>query len=336
MRTISLERFGGPEVLRLAEAETPRPGAGEVLIRVTAAGLNRADIIQRTGRYPPPPGASEILGMEVAGEVVERGPGAEARWKAGDAVCALVPGGGYAEFCTAYGGCCLPIPEGLSVEQAAALPEAALTIWANLFDPRRLMPGDYFLMQGGTSGIGTMGIQAARAFGAHVAATAGSEEKCRFLHELGCERAWNYREEDWAAGARAWAARRGGDSAHKAGVDVILDMVGGDYFAKHMEMLGRDGRLVHIAFGRGAEVMLDLRQLVSKRLVVTGSTLRSRAVEEKRRLRDGVEEHLWPLIASGTMGPVIDSVFPMSEVAEAHRRMQSSQHIGKILLRVSA
>jgi NADPH2:quinone reductase len=336
MKIVALEKFGGAEVLRMGEAEKPRPGAGEVLIRVAAAGVNRADIHQREGNYPPPPGASEVLGMEVAGTAVERGPGAETRWKVGDAVCALVPGGGYAEYCVAHGGCCLPIPAGLAedpaaaLEQAASLPEATMTVWANLFDPRRIFDGDRFLMQGGTSGVGTIGIQAARAFGAHVASTAGSEGKCRFLLELGCERALNYRDEDWAAGARAWVQEAG-----RSGVDVILDMVGGDYFPKHIELLARDGRLIHIAFGRGAEVTLDLRKVMSKRLVITGSTLRPRSVEEKKRLRDGVEQHLWPLFGSGKMRPIIDSVYPMEQAAEAHRRMESSQHIGKILIRVS-
>ncbi|MGA7524495.1 MAG: NAD(P)H-quinone oxidoreductase [Acidobacteriaceae bacterium] len=335
MKIIALDRFGGPEVLRVSEAETPRPSPGEVLIHVAAAGLNRADIVQRKGHYPPPPGASEVLGMEVAGTIVERGPGADERWRVGDAVCALVPGGGYAEFCVAHGGCCLPMPKGLSLEEAASLPEAAMTVWANLFEPsstggRRLFAGDHFLIQGGTSGIGTMAIQIAQAFGARVSATAGSAEKCRFLRQLGCEQAWNYREEDWAAGAKAWAG-----NPPDAGVDVILDMVGGDYFPKHVEILARDGRLVHIAFAHGAEVTLNLRLLIGKRLMITGSTLRSRPVEEKRRLRDGVEEQLWPLLASGKVRPVMDRVFPMEEVAEAHRRMERSEHIGKIVLRVA-
>ena len=336
MRIIALNGFGGAEVLRVGEAEKPKPGAGEVLIKVAAAGVNRADTIQRKGFYPPPAGASEVLGLEVAGTIVERGPGAEERWKVGDRVCALVPGGGYAEFCVADGGSCLPIPEGVTVEQAASLPEVAMTVWANLFavdarNARRLFAGELFLMQGGTSGIGTMAIQLARAFGARAAATAGSEAKCRFLRDLGCERVWNYREEDWVEGAKAWAAETGSASG---GVDVILDMVGGDYFAKHIEVLGRDGRLVHIAFAHGAEVTLDLRKLMGKRLTVTGSTLRSRPAEEKRRLRDGVEEQVWPLFGLGKVRPVVDRVFPMAEAAEAHRRMERSEHVGKIVLRV--
>jgi NADPH2:quinone reductase len=335
MKTVALDGFGGPEVLRIAETEKPRPGTGAVLIQVAAAGINRADIHQRQGNYPPPPGASEILGLEVAGTIVERGPEADPRWKIGDAVCALVPGGGYAEYCVAHGGCCLPIPAvfaknpATAMTNAASLPEAALTVWANLFDPRRLFEGDHFLIQGGTSGVGTMAIQAALAFGAHVASTAGSEDKCRFLRELGCERALNYREEDWVAGTREWAS-----APPDAGVDVILDMIGGDYFPKHIDLLRRDGRLIHIAFGGGAEVTLDLRKLIGKRLVVTGSTLRSRPVAEKIKLRDGVEEHLGPLLESGRIQPIVDRVYPLEEVAEAHRRMESSGHIGKIVLRI--
>jgi NADPH:quinone reductase-like Zn-dependent oxidoreductase len=217
---------------------------------------------------------------------------------------------------------------------AASLPEAAMTVWANLFatdskHERRLFEGDSFLMQGGTSGVGTMAIQAALAFGARVASTAGSEDKCRFLRELGCERAFNYRAQDWAAGAREWAG-----APLDAGVDVILDMIGGDYFSKHIDLLRRDGRLIHIAFGQGAEVTLDLRKLMGKRLVVTGSTLRSRPVPEKTGLRDGVEEHLWPLLESGRIRPIVDRVYPLEEVAEAHRHMESSGHIGKIVLRI--
>ncbi len=333
MRIVAMEGFGGPEVLRIGQAERPMPGAGEVLIQVVAAGLNRADILQRQGHYPPPAGASEVLGMEVSGTVVERGPGAEERWKVGDAVCALVPGGGYAEFCVAHGGCCLPVPDGVSLEKAAALPEAAMTVWANLFatDARntpRLFAGERFLMQGGTSGIGVMAIQAARARGARVASTAGSAEKCEFLRGLGCERAWNYREENWAAGAAEWATETGG-------VDVILDMVAGDYFAKHVELLGVGGRLIHIATAHGAEVNLDLRKVMRKRLTVTGSTLRARPVEEKRRLRDAVEAELWPLVAGRKVRVVVDRVYPMEEAGEAQRRMESSAHIGKIVLRMS-
>jgi len=324
MRVIALSEFGGPEVLRVAEAEIPRPGNGEVLIRVAAAGVNRADLLQRQGHYPPPAGASEILGMEIAGEIVARGAGAGERWKMGGKVCALVPGGGYAEFCVANTGCCLPIPANLELPAAASLPEAAFTVWANLFDPRRIHAGDRFLMQGGTSGIGTFAIQAAKAFGAAVAATAGSPQKCAFLLDLGCDRAFCYREEDWVAGALEWSAGNG--------VNVILDMVGGDYFARHLQLLARDGRLVHISATAGNKVELDLRTLMAKRLTITGSTLRPRSVEEKTRLRDGVEKYLWPLVQVGKIRPIVDSVFPLADAAQAHERMQSGLHIGKIVL----
>ena len=327
MRVVTLDRFGGADVLKVAEAEKPQPGEGELLIRVIAAGVNRADLLQRQGHYPPPAGASEILGMEVAGEIVALGPLSEERWKISDMVCALVPGGGYAEYCVAHSGCCLPVPESMELTAAASLPEAAFTVWANLFDPRRLFVGDRFLMQGGTSGIGTLAIQVARAFGANVAATAGSADKCRFLLELGCERAFNYRVEDWVARALEWS---GG-----SGIDVILDMVGGDYFAPHLKLLAKDGRLVHIATVHGSDVNLDLRTLMAKRLVITGSTLRSRAVAEKMRLRDGIEEHLWPLVRNGNVRPVVDQVFNLQEAAKAHERMESSRHIGKIVLQIT-
>jgi len=324
---MSLPGFGGAEVLKVAEARRPEPCEEEVLIRVAAAGVNRADLMQRQGLYPPPAGASAILGMEVAGEIVARGPGAEPRWKIGDKVCPLVPGGGYAEYCVAHGGCCLPVPEGMAIEAAASLPEATFTTWANLFDPRRLFAGDRFLMQGGTSGIGTLAIQVARAFGATVAATAGSAEKCRFLLELGCERAFNYREEDWVAGALEWS---GGN-----GVDVILDMVGGDYFPRHLKLLAKDGRLVHIAATHGSEASLDLRTLMTKRAVITGSTLRSRSVAEKTKLRDGIEQRLWPMAREGKVRPVLDKVFTLEEAGKAPQRMESSLHIEQIVLKVA-
>ena len=315
-------------MLRIDEAEMPRPSQGEVLIQVAAAGVNRADLHQRQGHYPPPAGASEILGLEVAGEIVAHGSGTDGRWRIGDKVCALVPGGGYAEYCVAHEGCCLPIPAGMEFSAAACLPEAAFTVWANLLDPRRIHPGDRFLMQGGTSGIGTFAIQAARAFGAAVAATAGSPKKCAFLRELGCERAYCYREEDWESGVLEWSGGKG--------VDVVLDIVGGDYFARHMKVLAKDGRLVHIATTGGNKVELDLRALMAKRLIITGSTLRSRSVEEKTELRNGVEKNLWPLVQEGKVRPILDSVFPMEDVARAHERMQSSMHIGKIVLEVGS
>jgi len=327
MLAVRLTGFGGTEVLRIEEDQMPRPGPGEVLIRVAAAGVNRADLHQRQGHYPPPAGASDILGLEVAGKIVERGTGTDERWKIDDKVCALVPGGGYAEYCVAHEGCCLPIPEKMEFAAAASLPEDAFTVWANLFEPRRIHSGDRFLMQGGTSGIGTFAIQAAKAFGAAVVATAGSAEKCRFLLDLGCERAFNYREEDWETGATEWSGGKG--------VDIVLDMVGGDYFAKHIKVLARDGRLVHIATTAGNKVELDLRALMTKRLIITGSTLRSRSVEEKTQLRDGVETNLWPLLRKCLIRPILDSVIPMENVASAHERMHSSGHIGKIVLRMA-
>ena len=255
------------------------------------------------------------------------GTGTDDRWKIGDKVCALVAVGGYAEYCVAHGGCCLPIPEKMELTTAASLPKAAFTVWANLFDPRRMHSGDRFLMQGGTSGIGTFAIQAAKAFGAAVAATAGSPKKCKFLLELGCERTFCYREEDWETGVLEWSGGKG--------VDIVLDMVGGDYFAKHIKVLARDGRLVHIATTAGNKVELDLRALMAKRLIITGSTLRWRSVEEKTNLRDGVEKNLWPLLQEGRLRPILDSVFSIEDVARAHERMQSSVHIGKIVLQVA-
>jgi putative PIG3 family NAD(P)H quinone oxidoreductase len=265
--------------------------------------------------------------MEVSGHIDEMGTDVDARWKVGDAVCALIPGGGYAEYCIASAGCCLPVPKTVSVTEAAALPEAVFTVWANLFARPWLIAGDRFLVHGGTSGIGTTAIQMAKNFGARVITTAGSAEKCQFCLSLGAERAFNYREEDWLAGAQEWS----GD-----GVDVILDMIGGDYFPKHLKLLAMDGRLIHIATSHGNEVPLDLRSIMIKRLVITGSTLRWRSVAEKTALRDQIEEHVWPLIAAGRIRPIIDRVFPLDQAPEAHKRMHSSEHIGKLLLQIDA
>ncbi|MGC1297732.1 MAG: NAD(P)H-quinone oxidoreductase [Alloacidobacterium sp.] len=328
MRVINVPEFGGPEVLTLADGPNPRPGKGEVLIKVAAAGINRADLTQREGHYPPPLGASPILGMEVSGHIAELGPGADPRWKVGDAVCALIPGGGYAEYCVASAGCCLPVPAGVTLADAAGLPEAVFTVWANLFAQPFLRSGERFLVHGGTSGIGTTAIQMAKSFGAHVVTTAGSAEKCNFCLSLGAERAFNYREEDWFAGALEWSGQNG--------VDVVLDMVGGDYFPKHLKLLAQKGRLIHIATTGGAQVTADLRAIMLKRLVVTGSTLRPRSVAEKTALRDQIEHQVWPLIEAGKLRPIVDRVFPLADAAEAHRRMHASAHIGKILLRVDA
>lgn len=326
MRIVDITQPGGPEALHLTEAPIPKAGPGEVLIRIAAAGLNRADIVQRQGHYPPPPGASPVIGLEVSGHIAETGAGVT-EWKAGDAVCALLAGGGYAEFCVAPAGQCLPIPPNVPVQDAAALPEAVFTVWANLFEPECLRSGETFLMQGGSSGVGSMAIQVARLFGTRVAATAGSEEKCKFCVELGCERAFNYKDGDWDETARQWTSGRG--------VDVILDMVGGDYFPRHLRLLAPRGRLVHIAYGQGREVTADLALIMKNRLLVTGSTLRARPVAEKTALRDSIRHRLWPHLAAGRIRAVVDRVFPLEEVAEAHRWMQSSRHMGKILLQTA-
>ena len=323
MRVIDVANPGGPEVLRIAIAPLPSPGTGEVLIRTVAAGVNRADLSQRQGHYPPPPGASPILGMEVSGRIAELGPGTSSRWRPGDAVCALLGGGGYAEFCAVPEGQCMSVPSGVSIRDAAAVPEAVITVWANLFGPRRLFAGNLFLVQGGSSGIGTTAIQMARAFGARVSTTAGSDEKCAFCLSLGAEIAINYRG-DWAAALAGWAQPHG--------IDAILDMIGGDYFAKHIALLATGGRLVHIATSHGSQVTADLRSIMMKRLLVTGSTLRSRSVEEKSGLARSVEREVWPLFANGQIRPVVDSAFPLEQAAEAHRLMESGRHTGKIVL----
>jgi putative PIG3 family NAD(P)H quinone oxidoreductase len=330
MRSIAIAAPGGPEVLRIAICPVPHPGRGEVLVRTVAAGLNRADLLQRQGHYPPPPGASPILGMELSGHIAELGPGTTSRWKVSDAVCALLAGGGYAEYCVVPEGQCMAVPPGVSIRDAAALPEATITVWANLFQPRRLFDGNLFLVQGGSSGIGTMAIQMARAFGARVATTAGSDEKCRFCLSLGAEIAVNYRANspagDWAAELARWSQPHG--------IDVILDMVAGDYFPRHIDLLATGGRLVHIATSHGSQVTTDLRAIMLKRLLITGSTLRSRSVEEKSSLARSVEQELWPLFNTGQLRPVIDRVFPLQQAAEAHRWMETGQHTGKIILQV--
>jgi NADPH2:quinone reductase len=325
MRVIDVATPGGPEVLRITTVPVPGPGTGEVLIRIVAAGINRADLLQRQGHYPPPPGVSPILGMEVSGFIAELGAGTSPRWRVGDAVCALLGGGGYAEFCTVPEGQCMSVPGGVSIRDAASIPEAVITVWANLFEPRRLFPGDRFLVQGGSSGIGTMAIQMARAFGAHVSTTAGSEEKCTFCLGLGAEIAVNYRG-DWAAALADWAQPHG--------IDAILDMIGGDYFPKHIALLANRGRLVHIATSHGSQVTADLRSIMMKRLLVTGSTLRSRPVEEKSALARSVEREVWPLFANGQIRPIVDSAFRLEDAADAHRLMESGRHTGKIVLAI--
>jgi NADPH:quinone reductase len=323
MRVIDIAKPGGPEVLRIAIAPVPSPGSGEVLIRTVAAGVNRADLLQRQGHYPPPPGASPILGMEVSGHVAELGPGTNSRWQVGDPVCALLGGGGYAEFCAVAEGQCMSVPSGVSIRDGAAIPEAVITVWANLFEPRRLFAGNRFLVQGGSSGIGTTAIQMARAFGARVSTTAGSDEKCSFCLSLGAEIAINYRS-DWAAALTDWSQPHG--------IDAILDMIGGDYFPRHIALLATGGRLVHIATSHGSQVTADLRSIMMKRLLVTGSTLRPRPVEEKSALARSVEQEAWPLFANGQIRPIVDAAFPLEQAPEAHRLMESGRHTGKIVL----
>ena len=301
----------------------PCPAAGEVLIRVAAAGVNRPDILQRTGNYPPPPGASPILGLEVSGTIAALGPGVT-EWREGDPVCALVAGGGYAEYCVAPAPQCLPVPRGLSLISAAGLPETFFTVWSNVFDRGRLAAGDSFLVHGGSSGIGTTAIQLAHAFGARVFATAGSPEKCAVCVELGAERAIDYRQEDFTAIIKEMTQGRG--------VDVILDMVGGPYVEKNLRALAIEGRLVQIAFLQGSKVTLDLAHVMMRRQTITGSTLRPRPVADKAAIANRLREEVWPLIEAGKVRPVIDRTFPLAEAAAAHRLMESSRHIGKILL----
>jgi NADPH2:quinone reductase len=325
MRFIDMTGPGGPEVMRLTEGPVPRPGEGEVLIRVAAAGVNRPDVLQRSGLYPPPPGASPVLGLEVSGTIACRGPGVE-RWREGDEVCALAPGGGYAAYCVAPAAHCLPIPRGLGPIEAAGLPETFFTVWTNVFDRGRLASGENFLVHGGTSGIGTTAIQLARAFGAHVFATAGTPEKCAICVDLGAERAIDYRSEDFVAAVR--------EATGGHGADVILDMVGGPYIEKNLRALAVEGRLVQIAFLQGSKVTLDLVHLMVRRQTITGSTLRPQSVAAKAAIARVLGEKVWPLIEAGVVRPVIDRTFPLAEAADAHRLMESSRHIGKIVLTV--
>jgi putative PIG3 family NAD(P)H quinone oxidoreductase len=325
MAAVEIAQPGGPEVLRLAERPRPGPRAGEVLIRVAAAGVNRPDVLQRQGRYDPPPGTSDIPGLEVAGTVEAVGPGVTG-WKTGDSVCALVAGGGYAEYCAAPAAQCLPRPRGLSPVEGAAIPETFFTVWHNVFERGRLARGETLLVHGGSSGIGTTAIQLGRAFGARVIATAGTAEKCRACERLGAERAVNYREEDFVPAVRQATGGRG--------ADVVLDMVGGDYVPRNCAALAVEGRLVQIAFLKGSPVELDLMTLMQKRLTVTGSTLRPRSVDEKGAIARALREHVWPLLERGAVRPVIFETFPLERAADAHRLMESSRHIGKIVLTV--
>ncbi|WP_443113973.1 NAD(P)H-quinone oxidoreductase [Herbaspirillum seropedicae] len=323
MRAIEIKEFGGPEVLQACERPMPELKAGEVLIKVHAAGVNRPDVFQRTGNYPVPPGASDLPGLEVAGEIVAGDLG-DSGFKLGDLVCALVQGGGYAEFCAAPLAQCLPVPKGLSALEAAALPENYFTVWSNVFDRGQLSGEETLLVQGGSSGIGVTAIQIARALGHRVFATAGSAEKCRACEELGAERAINYKTEDFEAVVKELTGGRG--------VDVILDMVGGDYLPREIKALADDGRLVFIAQLGGAKGQLDMGQVMRRRLTITGSTLRPRPVAFKAAIAAKLREHVWPLIEAGKIRPVIHHRFPLEQAAQAHAMMEGSTHIGKIML----
>jgi NADPH2:quinone reductase len=312
-------------VLVLGERPLPQPGPGEVLIRASAAGVNRPDVLQRSGAYPPPPGASDLLGLEVAGEIAALGPGCS-RFGVGDRVCALVPGGGYAEYVKTPEPQVLPIPDGLSMTEAAALPETFFTVWVNVFERAGLKSGETFLVHGGTSGIGTTAIMLAKAFGATVIATAGSDEKCAAIRKLGGDLAINHKTEDFV--------RVVAEFTNKRGANVILDMVGGSYVDRNYEAAAESGRIAQIAFLQSPKVELNLSKLMMKRLVHTGSTLRPRTVEEKGAIARALEANVWPLIRPGSIMPVMDQVFSLRDAADAHRRIEAGDHIGKIVLSV--
>lgn len=323
MTAIAITEPGGPEVLQPVTTDVPRPGPGELLIRVAAAGVNRPDVLQRKGGYPPPPGASPFPGLEVAGTVAARGDDV-AGWDMGTPICALVAGGGYAEYCLAPAPQCLPIPDGLTATEAGGIPETYFTVWTNVFDRGRLRAGETFLVHGGSSGIGTTAIQLARAAGARVFATAGTDEKCRACERLGAERAINYRQEDYVKVIKSLTEGRG--------VDLVLDMVGGDYIARDIDAMAMEGRHVSIAFLGGAKVTLNLQPLMVKRLTLTGSTLRPRSVAEKGAIAEALHRTVWPWLADGKVRPVIHRTFPLAEAAEAHRAMEEGSHIGKLVL----
>ena len=325
MTAVAISTPGGPEVLKPAEIPTPKVGAGQVLVKVAAAGVNRPDVQQRIGAYPPPPGHSTLPGLEIAGEVVEAGPDVT-RWRAGDKVCALVNGGGYAQYCIAEETAALPIPPGLDMIQAGAVPETFFTVWNNVFERGKLQSGEWFLVHGGSSGIGTTAIQLAKAFGARVLATAGSVDKCKACLDLGADRAINYKTEDFVAVCK--------DATGGKGVNVTLDMVGGDYTDKNIIAAADDARIVQIATLGGADVKFNISRLMVKRVTLTGSTLRPRTREVKAGFARALEEKVWPLFGAGKIKVVMDSTFPLAQAADAHRRLETSQHIGKIVLTV--
>ncbi|WP_035694308.1 NAD(P)H-quinone oxidoreductase [Azospirillum halopraeferens] len=323
MVAIDVSRPGGPEVLVPGTRPVPAPGPGEVLIRVEAAGVNRPDVLQRLGRYNPPPGVSDVPGLEVAGRIAAVGDGVTG-WKAGDAVCALLAGGGYAEYCTAPAPQCLPVPDGLTMAEAAALPETTFTVWSNVFERGALQPGERLLVHGGTSGIGTTAIQLGKAFGAEVFATARGAEKVQACIGLGADRAIDYESEDFVS---VITEATGGK-----GVDVVLDIVGGDYVRRSVEVMAMDGRYVCIGFVRGPKAEINLAPVMLKRLTLTGSTLRARPVAYKEAIAGQLRARVWPLVAAGRVRPVVHATFPLTEAAEAHRLMESNRHVGKIVL----
>jgi len=323
MTVVEIAAPGGPEQLKTARRPVPAPAAGEVLVRIAAAGVNRPDVMQRQGRYPPPPGASDLPGLEIAGDIVALGAGVS-ELKVGDRVTALLPGGGYAEYAVAAAPLCLPVPEGLNMIEAAALPETFFTVWTNLFDRGGCKAGETVLIHGGTSGIGTTAIQLAVAWGARVFATAGTEAKARACERFGAARGIDYRTEDFVEVIRQETAGRG--------VDLILDMVGGSYLARNLEAAAVEGRLVIISLIGGARAEINLLTIMSKRLTLTGSTLRARTVEQKAAVAEAVHRNIWPLLSAGRVRPVIHATFPLAEASEAHRLMETSQHIGKIVL----
>ena len=323
MRAVEISQPGGPEVLKMVERPVPEAGQGQVVIKVAYAGLNRPDALQRAGAYAPPPGASDLPGLEAAGEVVATGPGVD--WPGvGDKVCALLPGGGYAEFVATPAAHCLPVPEGMGLDQAACLPETFFTVWSNVFMRGGLKAGERFLIHGGSSGIGTTAIQLARHFGARVFATAGSADKCAACIDLGAERAINYRDEDFVEILRA-----------EGGANLILDMVGGSYIPRNIKTLADDGRLVQIAFLGGPKVELNFAQVMMRRLTITGSTLRPQSDLAKAGIAEALREQVWPLLDTGRIAPVMDSEFPLADASGAHARMEGSTHIGKIVLKVA-
>lgn len=325
MTAIGFDAPGGPEVLKPQQRPVPQPGPGQILVHVAVAGVNRPDVLQRMGGYAPPPGASDIPGLEIAGRIVALGEGVS-RYEVGDQVCALVAGGGYAEYAVVHEDNALPIPSGLSLEQAGALPETYFTVWTNVFQRGGLKKGESFMVHGGTSGIGTTAIQLAKAFGATVLATAGSDEKCAACRELGADHAINYRTEDFVAAAKAATGGRG--------VNLILDMVGGDYINRNYDAAADSGRIVQIAFLNGPKAEVNFSRLMMKRLTHTGSTLRPRTIAEKAAIARELEEKVWPLLTEGRCKPVIHARFPLAQAAQAHALMESNAHIGKIVLTV--